>query len=404
MFKPRSVHIVDPGLIEAGGHYYTQDFSIAKECQKRGIPVTICCRHGASFDAEGINLLKIFRFDVFVEQPVARNPNFAVFENYFLVNRAFMQDLLSIPSLDFSPDDLVYFPTLTQNQIEAVTDWVISLPAAKRPRIAITLRLLNSQMHYNLNRGYAPAIEFLYQQALWKLAERHPHTYLFADTEVLCINYQNISGIPITLAPIPQLPFHVDAERKRASDDGTLSILYLGNVSPYRGNNFIAGIIDSVLDEFPNVRFTIQVKTDPDSDAARAMTAISEAHSSHVQFLFGTLTSDEYVSTMQSADIVFMPYMPSYYSFGSSGVFTEAAAMGKVLVTTAGTSMETSINRSGLGAAIAPEYTPESLATALKNAIVNFAELDQKSGANYARFAHENSPEGFLDHMFAKIG
>lgn len=403
MFKPRSVHIVDPGLIEAGGHYHTQDLSIAKECQKRDIPVTIYCRCGANLGTSDINVAEIFRFDVFVEPP-SENPNYGVFESYFLVNRAFLQDLNAMPSLDFSPDDLVYFPGLTQNQIEGVADWIIGLPVDKRPHIAITLRFLNSQMHYNINRGYTPGIEFLYRHVLAKLLERHPRTHLFSDTQVLSINYNRMSGIPVITLPVPQLEFHCEHGRTCRQESSGLSILYIGNVSPYRGNLFIPSIVESVLSEFPDVNFTIQVKADPESDAARAMVAISDAYLSRVNFLFGTLSPDEYVKTMQSADIVLLPYMPAYYSFGSSGVFTEAAAMGKVLVVTSGTTMETTINNFDLGSVIASDYSAESFSAAIKTAIVNFDALDEKANASYVRFSRENSPEGFLDRMFSCIG
>lgn len=401
-FKPRSFHLVDPGLIEAGGHYHTQDLSIARECQARGIPVTIYCRRGANLDAPDINLVEILRFDVFIEQPPI-NPNFAVFENYFLINRAFMQDLNLMLSVDFSPDDIVYFPTLTQNQIEAVADWVISLPVNRRPHIAITLRLLNSQMHYNLNRGYAPSIEFLYQHVLAKLIERHPNTHLFSDTQALSTIYSSLSGIPIVTLPVPQIELNAEYKRDRPAGKGGLSILYIGNVSPYRGNHFISKIIENVLSKFSDVEFTIQVKADAESDAARTMLAIPEVYAMRVNYLFGTLSPDDYVSTMQAADIVLLPYMPAYYSFGSSGVFTEAAALGKVLVVTAGTTMETTASNFDLGAVIASEYTAESFSDAIGTAIDNFGELDQKASASYVKFARENSPEGFLDHMFSCI-
>ena len=81
---------------------------------------------------------------------------------------------------------------------------------------------------------------------------------------------------------------------------------------------------------------------------------------------------EEYIETMQQADIVLLPYMPAYYSFGASGIFTEAAAMGKVIVVTANTTMETTVNQYDLAAIIAPEYSLNSYINALKTSINNF--------------------------------
>ena len=402
MFKPSAFHIIDPGLMETGGHYFTQDASIAKECRKRDIPVSIYCRNGANLSIDDIKIFEIFRFDVYFE-PMPENPTYAVFENFFLINRAFFLDLNAIQCNNFTPDDIVYFPGLTQNQLEGVADWIIGLPIDRRPNIVITLRVMNSRMHYNANRGYTSTIEFLYRFVLSKLIERHPRTFLLSDTDTISLFYNRISGLPVTLAPIPQLAYEDDYEPRPVATDNTLSVLYIGNVSPYRGCNFIAGIVDAILDEFSNVRFTVQVKANHDSDSARMMVAISDAHTERVQFLFGQLTPDEYVKTMQSADIVLLPYMPSYYYFGSSGVFAEAAAMGKVIVITKGTTMETTAYKFDLGSIFAEEYTQESFVSALKAAIKDFDALDQKARNSYMRFARENSPEGFLDHLLNLI-
>jgi hypothetical protein len=96
--------------------------------------------------------------------------------------------------------------------------------------------------------------------------------------------------------------------------------------------------------------------------------------------------------------------MPAYYYFGSSGVFTEAAALGKVVVITAGTTMENMVNEHGLSAVIAKEYTAEAFVAAVKSAIVNYPELDRKASASHVAYARENSPQGFLDAMFSNIG
>lgn len=399
MPKPSTFHIIDPGLIQVGGHYHTQDLLIARACQKRDISVTIYCRHGANLVLPDINVIEIFRFDLYAEIP-QEGADFAVFANYFVVNRAFLQDLNSMPRLDFSPDDLVYFPSLTQNQLEAVADWIIGLPVKKRPIIAITLRFSNSRMHYNARRGFTAGIEFLYRHAMAKLLERHPQTYLFSDTPALSNFYQHITGLPITTLPIPQLEFQDKPGSNSKIHDGGPSVLYIGNTSPYRGFNFMPAIVETVLSEFPDVHFTIQVKLDPESDDARSMVSVSKAHPERVRLLFGTLAPEEYLSTMMASDIILLPYMPSFYSLGSSGVFTEAAALGKILIVTAGTTMETSIVDYGLGATIASQYSAESFSEAMTTTIVNCSELEQKANAARSQFSRDNSPDGFLDSMF----
>ena len=402
MFNPKSLHIIDGGLLEPAGHYYTQDFSIANECRRRGIPVKIYCRNGAKLGNPEITTIDIFRFDIFVESS-NQNSEFGVYENYFLVNRAFYEDLCLISVENFSSEDLIYFPTITQNQIEAISDWIISIPLNQRPRVAITLRVLNSQVYYNVDRGYSKAIDFLYRHALLKLIERHPSTHLFTDTTALATSYRMISGITVINLPIPQIEFNQENILIKSQYKNKLSILYIGNISNYRGFRFIPSIIESVLSEFPDVEFVIQVKADPSSDDARTMTAISDAFSKKVRFIFGNLSPSEYLRTMKDADIVLLPYLPSYYCFGSSGVFTEAAALAKVLVITKGTTMETTSNEYNLGAVISEEYTADAFSVSLKEAVRNFEVLDKKAKDSYISFAQANSPEGFVERMLGSI-
>lgn len=377
---------------------------LARECLKRGIPTKIFGRTGANPDNADIDIVELFRLDIFAEAR-PQNPLFAVFESYFLINRVFFQDLNTIPSVDFALDDLVYFPNITQNQIEAVADWVIGLPVENRPHIAITLRYLGSQMGYNLSRGYGPAIDLLYSHALPKLMERHPRTHLFSDTQALSNHYIRLSNNPVTMLPNPQNDPSPQNMHEHAADKEGLTVLFLGGWGQIHGSDYVPYIAEHLLNDSPEVNFIVQVNSvDPDSKSAHAMYALSEAFPSRVSLLHGPIAYDDYRGALDAADIVLVLYLPSNYSFASSGVFTEAAALGKVLAITAGTTMEISASAYGLGAVVAQEFTPESCLEAVRTAIVNFEELDQKAKSSYASYSRENSPEGFFDRMFACIG
>jgi glycosyltransferase involved in cell wall biosynthesis len=402
MFTPRHIHLIDPGLKEVAGHNLTQDLSIARECIKRGIPVTIYARKGSNLGIQDVTVVENLHLDIFAEANPQR-AEFAVFESFFLINRSFLADLNAIPADSFTHQDLVYFPNITQNQLEAVADWVMELPRDKRPTLAITLRYLNSKMLYNLNRGYGPTIELLYSHVLPKLLERHPRTYLYADTQVLSDNYTRLSGTQVTTLPIPHIEADATYARSVANCDA-LSLLYIGGWAQYHGSDFLPGVIESVLSDFPDVKFTVQVNASPDSADRQTMAALELAFAPRIKVLYGSLSTQEYASTLRAADIVVLLYLPSHYSFASSGVFTEAAALGKVLVVTAGTTLETSVRNFDLGAVVVPEFTIASCAAAVKTAILNFEELDQKVNNSYQQFSDTNSPKGFLDSMLSHIG
>jgi glycosyltransferase involved in cell wall biosynthesis len=400
MLLPNSVHIFDPELKGPGGHNLTQDLLISQECRKRGVPVQIYANASANIipDQETVNTL--FRFDLFVEQPQSLN-GFSAFENFFLVNRAFFLDLQSKTDLNFCSDDLVYFPGITQNQIEAVADWLTSMDEKARPRVAITLRWLNSKMLYNVERGLTSSIEFLYRHSLIKLLERHPRTRLFSDTRPLAAAYSAICGLQIGILPVPQVDIFKPCPNKNRAAGDPINVLYIGNLSAYRGAHLLPEIVNRVISIVPNVHFTIQAQQQSESELVGALTTLRYNHPNHTALIMGTLSPEEYSTTMAAADIVIFPYMPAFYSWASSGVFVEASAIGKVTVVPAGTTLDSVGREFGLGFVAAEDWTAESFSSALANAIYNFEHLEKTAQISSERFREANSSETFVQKLFS---
>jgi glycosyltransferase involved in cell wall biosynthesis len=402
MLLPRSVHIFDPELKGPGGHNLTQDLLISDECGKRGVPVHIYAHASANIASANVVMHKIFRFDLFVEHPSPRN-EFTAFENYFLVNRAFFLDLLSQPYLNFSKDDLLYFPGITQNQIEALSDWLSTIAEESRPCVAVTLRWLNSKMLYNEDRRLSSGIEFLYRHSLIRLMERHPSTRLFSDTNQLAKAYSDISSLPVGILPVPQ----AGAPQSTCYSSGTLkehtNVLYIGNLSGYRGAHLLPQIVTSIIGIFPNVNFTIQAQQHSESNLVRDLITLRDAYPSRVDLMLGTLSPEQYHTTMADADIVILPYMPAFYSWASSGVFVEASAMGKVTVVTAGTTLNSNAQEFGLACVTAEDWTAESFAAALVRAIDNLEVLKNTARISCERFSAENSAATFVDRLFSSF-
>ncbi len=402
MFTPRVFHIVDQDLSTVGGHFYAQADSISAACLKRGIQVKIYGRVGTNLSINGVSVQGVFRFSGGVE-PTPENEIFAVFGTYFLVNRAFFEDLSLLQRSEFSQDDLVYFPGLVQNQIEAVADWGVTFPAEMRPNLAITLRYSNSKMNHNVARGHTAGIEFLYRHSLARLVERYPRAYLFSDTPALSSLYQQISGIPVIPLPVPQHTAAPDQIQETKIHKNELSILFIGTMYQTRGSSHILRIVELTLNNFNNVNFVIQINDPTEETAASIMKDISEVHRSRTHFLLGSLSIDDYNNALSTSDIVMLPCAPNNYVFNSSGVFTEAAALGKVIVTTIGTTLEASASTYNLGFTVASAFTAESFAEALNGAIVNFSELSEKAKLSKIRFSKENSSESFLHKMFERM-
>ena len=404
MFRPTKIHIVEPDLAEFGGHFYTQDLHVVQECNSRGIPVKVYGRQGADLEIPGAEMFRTFRFGVWIEPPQIESLTFAPFEIFLLVNRAFYLDLQGIDTRGFTPEHLVFFPGVTHNQLDAIAEWFSALPAERRPQLAVTLRYLNSRMHFNEVRGFTPGIEFLYRHALSKLKERCPAVTLVCDTDTLSEEYQRMSGVPVVVLPVPQgqPPDEAIPETTGIGKRG-LSVLYIGNLSPLRGSDYVPEIAESALLEFPDLEFTIHVHGDPNSAYAKKVMSLPPTLSDRVRFLTGALPPVEYAQTMAAADIVLLPYVPSFYRWASSGVFAEAASGGKVLVVSAGTNMAKWAASFDLGAVVANEFSPAAFSAALSQAIRNFDLLKLKAQTAKAAFTKEHSAKGFVDRLLAAV-
>jgi hypothetical protein len=404
MFKPRKVHIFDPDLISSTGHNLKMDASLAHECLGRNIPVTIYGRIGSGLNPDGLDLYEIFRYSIFTEVP-NHSLDFIVFRNYFLVNRIFFHELSVLEVDRFSCEDLIYFPNITQNQVEGLTDWIISLPEKYRPTVAVTLRYMGWAMQYNVARGYGPAIEFIYSSVLMKLRERHSRTFYFTDTQVLADNFTRLSGTPVVNLPNPQLG-QIKTKQPDASRESALKLLFIGGWGDVHGSCFVPEIVTRIISAFSHVSFTVQVNADSESklNDLKVMQGLVQQIGSRLTVLEGSLSVAAFEQTMDEADIVLLPYDPANYWFASSGVFSEAAGRGKVLAVTAGTTLASSAQGYNLGAVVIEGFSGESCVQAVSTAIIDFKSLDEKAKLSQLRYASENSAKGFFDTMFDYLG
>ena len=171
------------------------------------------------------------------------------------------------------------------------------------------------------------------------------------------------------------------------------------------GACFVPDLVREILAKFPDVVFTVQVNADHESKHKDLVTMIrlGAELGPRLTVLPGKLSDEVYLHSLDQSDIVVLPYQPSNYWFASSGIFTEAAGRGKVLVVPAGTTLATGVTDYDLGAVIMHEFTSIACLQAVAIAIANFENLNKKAKSSQARYASDNSPKGFLNSMFSHI-
>ncbi len=399
----RHVHLMDPQLSGLGGHYHNHDAQLLTELQRRGIPASLYGKKNSQVpDCAGVPITPAFTLDIF--QEAATDATTWPMENFHAINDAFFAELIAIDPARFSADDFVYFPNILQNQVHAVSRWLAQLPAANRPAVALMFRYLNHAMDYIQQRQNKDMIALYYRFAVRQLLASHPRTLICADTTELANAYRQMTGAPVTELPNPMDVSALLAAPAAKENTERPVIVYQGHTSPLRGFHFLPDIVERCVSLNPRPLFVVQVQ----NRAGAASTGLTPTlqrldrmNRGIVELVEGSLSSADYLALMARADIVLLPYTPTFYGAGSSGVFTEAASAGKVVVACEGTVPARQGKEYQLGVVSAEKWTPQSMATAVSQALKNLPALRAQAEAGAPRFREENCARAFWERLLA---
>jgi glycosyltransferase involved in cell wall biosynthesis len=397
------VHILDPQLVGEGGHYLTHDGQLIRELKRRQVEVSLYARQGCTATCEGIAPTGVFSFEIFREAAI--DPQVWAIENFNAVNQAFLVDLCRINTDSFAADDLLYFPNLLQNQLYAVALWLARVPAERRPAVAVMLRYLNHAMDYIQPRANKELIPLYYRYAAQVLATVQPRSFLCADTRELAEAYRKITAKNLLELPNPMDVSEVAGPPSAPNPRPV--VLYQGHTSPLRGFHFLPEIVERCATLTPRPKFVLQVQNRESAVAAKLgpmLERLDRMAGADVQIVNGALSPGDYLRLLREADIVLLPYSPTFYGYGSSGVFSESASLGKVIVVSAGTVPARQGHEYRLGVVPALKWTPQSMADAVATAIKRLPILREQSLAAAPRYRQDHCARAFWDKLLAAVG
>lgn len=401
----RHVHLMDPQLTGIGGHYLAHDHQLLSELQRRGIGTTLYARKTREIERCGdAEIVSTFSNDIF--QEAATDALVWPMENFHAGNQAFLADLSALDPARFSAEDLIYFPNILQNQVHAVALWLARLPADRRPAVALMFRYLNHAMDYVQSRQNKDMIAIYYRYAVRQLIATHPRTLICADTTELTNTYRQITSAPVLELPNPMDVSALLANTAPRPADGRPTIVYQGHTSPLRGFHFLPEIIERCSKLTPRPRFVVQVQN---RDSALSMKMgpvlqrLESKQGEHLRLINGPLQQPDYLNLLNEADIVLLPYSPTFYGHGSSGVFTEAASIGKVVIATIGTVPVRQGKDYQLGVIAATHWTAPAMAEAVAIALQRLPALQQQAAAAAPRYRTDNCAHAFWKKLLNAV-
>ena len=396
----RHVHILDPQLVDYSGHYFNYAAQAVRELRRRGVGVTVYARRTCAVACEGVRPELLFSQDIFKE--VGRDPQVWAIENFHAINQAFAADLAKVDIQRLCPDDLLFFPTLNQNQLYAIALWLGRVPTARRPAVAVLLRYLTPKMDYVSGRANREMLAHLFRYAAQALAAVQPRTVFCTDTREMANAFQAMLGLPVLELPIALDPPGTGPLPARARATRP-TVVYQGHLSALKGFHLLPEIITHCAKLNPRPQFVVQVQNRAQGGMSPVLQWFDRQPASEVRIVEGALSPQAYFELLATADIVLLPYALSYYGTCSSGVFAEAAALGKVIVVPEGTVAARQGRDYGLGVVPAREWTAPALAEAVGAALRDCTKLEARARAAANRFREEQSTHTFWDRLMAAL-
>lgn len=400
----RHLHYFDPQLVDLNGHYHTYCEQVVQEMKRRNVPVTVYARKGCQVTCGGQRPEQVFSHDIFAE--MCRDDQTWAMENFYNANTAFMLDLCRVSPERFSADDVLFFPSLIQDQMHGIANWLGRLPEARRPAVVALLRYLNHKMDYVQKRPNHDLVPLYYRFAARALRAVQPRLLLATDTTEMAVAYREITGLPVTELTIAMEPPPSLGTSPTRAADGRPLVAFQGHTSHFKGFHLLPEIVERCLALKPKPRFAVQVQNRQAAIKAGLSSSVDRMGrlaGADVRLLNGSLSTAAYYQLLHEADIVLLPYSPEFYGHCSSGIFAEAVAMGKVVVVPSGTVSARQAKEYSAGVVCASEFTAPALANAVGTALARLPELRAQAEVAAPKFRREQSVQAFWDRALAGL-
>lgn len=267
----------------------------------------------------------------------------------------------ALQRLRFNKDDVLFVPTAGAAELDAVLAWLDRSEQGRSVRILFRreIWLPGDIAKFALDSPRTREIK----TRLATLADLHRHDVrLLVDTDALAEQYQALTTLPVDVLPLPSRPIDMPGARTAPEPNDEALVISLGDARTEKGFHFLPEMAHASLSE-PSLRarFMLQANVHADNREEEVFAALAMLASETFQritLLREALDPEQYAQLLSRADVVLAPYNPRAYGARSSGVFAEALAAGKPVVSTAGSWMDQ----------VATQYVGDLLQTAWRDA------------------------------------
>lgn len=394
--------MIENNLQDKIGHFFNLSLGLKMEAERRGLETRFYVHRRARRDVtRPLGARPAFRYRS-ADQP-STHPVYGPVEDLLTIGRSFARSCRHVTSDGVGADDVVFVPTAQQNELYGIACWLSTLRPARRPFLFFNFHwagfldpLTGAQNPWA--PLYRVATEGLHSQSI-------PGRVVFtAPTDVLAEQLHDVTGHPVQRYPLPYYYAFADPGRapERAGDERPV-VAMMGRSLLRKGTGVLPDLVRAMAEQPSRVRFSVQLTEEFDDLRTRREVQELSARDD-VDVVRGALSEVAYYERLAGADIVLLPYGRAEYATRPSGVFCEAAGLGKVTVVPSGTWMADQIAAGRAAGTMFDSDDVEAIADAVGRAAASLPELLADAGDRAPAWREEESASAYLDRMIEQVG
>jgi glycosyltransferase involved in cell wall biosynthesis len=382
-------YILDDSLKSTRGHYLEYDLAVYRGALNHWKK----CRVFSNIKADaaiksGWNITPAFHYDFETHllswkhlKPVAELLNILTSGFHFF------RDLTRLKELkDVRHNDYIFAPNTRQYGLLGFLLWLWLLKEKNRPRVVLLFR-------YEY-RAFTLKMLVSASQAL----NKRNNIRFATDSELLAEDYFRMSGgSKFHVLPIPHT---IDLPtREVLKDVASIPIVSLGPPRFEKGIDILAAAIPLLEKELRDKKicFVIQANLPKGDEALRKIVENLIACSNRIPgiiLIHNALGTPEYYDLAASAGIIAIPYRSHAYRSRTSGILTEAIAIGKPAIVTDQTWMSVQLNLYGSGVSFR-DGSIEEFVAGIRELVRNFGKYQHAAVARRAVWKEKHNEESF---------
>lgn len=412
-FLPRRCFIVEPGLHDAIGHPMQYALAIRECCLRQNLPTYVVANNSAKSRALS-RLRPAFPIIEKMTFPVTAAGPGSFFASLLRLDRKFR----------LGSRDLIIITSCHLNELKGVALY----SKVKLNRSACLPRIVMN-FHQLFPPGSIPSYSNTFRsQKNWLKRLKEAFSALpLEDSTVSCwttssseLNrtFHEISGKRFGLLPFPLIRSRrvliPKLHRSRFVLLKRPRLAFIGDGRREKGLTLLSRAILDFIPKQSEVSFVIQHANPRGYCAAEARNLekmVAElSNREDVLVLFGPLSIEAYPGLVHSIDAVILPYDPAHYDRRASMVFAEAASLGKPIIASKGTWMDSEIKKQHASGILFGRNHLDSaadaihLAKAIQELCGNFAAYATSARANSKYHREINTADNYFSLICSSIG